>query len=141
MKTLFYLLFSGILMFLLSCSKEKTDESAVNEGIYFYTDKSIYQGSEKIVLKFENKTSYGVSRNWCRFYYKERLEDGNWDILGEGPCPGGGYIYIEPNGTLNDTLSSTYLGNGRYRCVTVIKSNKISITVYTNEFVVEGLIH
>jgi len=126
-------------IFLASCSRDEATQPTNENGLYFYTDKMIYSNDEKIVVKFENRNPIAVYRDWCRLYYKEKLENGIWDIFGEPPCPGGEFVYVGPHETFIDTIPAHWLGNGRYRLTADITLDHIPTTISTNEFQVTDI--
>lgn len=125
-----------LVLFMVSCTKNETEQVVAQQEIIFVTDKSLYHDLEDIAIKFQNNTSSDLRLDWCRLYYMEQFKNGIWESTGDPPCPyDGSFIIINPNETIFDTIHSNWLDNGKYRFVTYNLSTDTShISICSNEF-------
>ena len=139
MKTLSTSLSFILLVLLLSCERNETEELPDKKEAELSTDKNSYMNLQDIAFKLCNSSNNNLTYLGCAYSYSpvielEKYTNEEWTIETATLCIEYSWHQLLQNEDILDTIHSNWFDAGKYRLKCHLTKDTAQLTVYSNEF-------
>jgi len=144
MKTLFTILSFILIVLLLSCERNETEELHEKKEVELSTDKNSYMNLQDIAFKLSNSSNNNLAYLGCAFNYSpvielEKYTNEEWIIEHYSLCIEYYWHLLLQNEEIFDTIHSNWLDAGKYRLKCHLMKDSLEIVVCSNMFEIKDI--